>query len=173
MWTVHGGLKGTSVECNSPPEVLAVAREWSATRPGEAPWYVMAHENGSPETYLIIGVGADLVPVYFGDGETQHARSLGPAPSRPPAPDRAPFRAPQGWKYSGEDDPVYQQLAAYMKEGFAELMKESEGDLTFRFQGEWEHPDMSELVPADQALAALTEFVTTGRRPTNIVWEDI
>lgn len=173
MWTVLGGLKDSSVDCSSPAEVLAVARDWSAACRGKVPWYAVVYEKGSPQTHLLIGVGADRVPVYFADGDERHARSVGDVTRRPPTPARAPFRAPEGWKYTGDDDPVYQQLTAYMKEGFAELMNESEDDVTFRFQGEWEHPDSSELVPDDQALAALAEFLVTGRQPSNLTWEDI
>lgn len=62
-----------------------------------------------------------------------------------------------------------------MEASFAALLAADEEDdgPVYRFQGEWEHPDDCELVPYDQAYAALTEFLVTGSRPTNITWDDI
>ncbi|PRY17351.1 Imm1 family immunity protein [Kineococcus rhizosphaerae] len=50
---------------------------------------------------------------------------------------------------------------------------EDRTELTYRTGGDWGWTTPAELVPADAAREAVRQWLTTGRRPTNIAWEDL
>ena len=122
---------------------------------------------------LVVGVGADHVPVYF-TLERANARSVGPLPTvTAPAPESGErvWRWPSGI-VPPDDDPAWAAFDAWLAGG-RRLRGDSREGPTFRLRGEWEHPDPGELIPFEQAYAALAEFLSTGRRPTNIAWEEL
>jgi|APMI01.1.fsa_nt_gi hypothetical protein len=169
QWLVEGGDVTATLTVGSPDEVLSVVSGWHAARQGRIPWLVQASTTNGTGAALVIGVGAALVPVYF-NLEGANARSVGHLPPIPATEDRV-------WRWPGgavppDGDPAWADFDAWLAEGRRLEAGRVEGP-TFRFHGEWEHSDPSELVPHTLAFAAMTEFLATGQRPTNITWEDL
>lgn len=172
-WLVEGGDPGAVLSLDSAEEVLETISRWHTERRGRTPWLVQVSAPGADAAALVVGVGADHVPVYF-TLERANARSVGPLPTvTAPAPESGErvWRWPSGI-VPPDDDPAWAAFDAWLAEG-RRLRGDAREDPTFRLRGEWEHPDPGELIPFEQAYAALAEFLSTGRRPTNVVWEDL
>jgi len=172
MWRIQGGLRKSVVDCETPEEVLATLAGWHEALRKKTPWWAAVHAVDAPEPVLIISVGSDLGPAYWNQNPDHNARSRGGLPPRPPKEQLPPFVRPKGWVPTSEDDPIYVRMLEYLAKSRA-LDEDDDDEPVFRFAGEWEHPDPSEFIPYEQAFAAMTEFLATGRRPTNITWEDL